>query len=186
VDDGVLDRGETPPLPWIAALAHLKARAGLERAAHALPRLPDAWVLGADTVVVKDGDVIGQPRDADEARAITHRLRRGEHRVVTAVALARLHRDEARATRDARPRVRWLIDTARVRVGDIPDTEIDAYIAGGGWSGKAGAYNFAERQSAGWPIECRDDPTTVMGLPMRRLTPLLRALVNGKSSGDNA
>ena len=41
------------------------------------------------------------------------------------------------------------------------------------WRGKAGAYNLADRVADGWPIECEGDPTTVMGLPMRRLTEAL-------------
>ena len=51
---------------------------------------------------------------------------------------------------------------------------IYSYVAGGEWRGKAGAYNLSERIQAGWPIECKGDPTTVMGLPMRKLSRLLK------------
>jgi septum formation protein len=53
--------------------------------------------------------------------------------------------------------------------GDVDDDAIDEYVASGQWRGKAGGYNLEERLEAGWPIECEGDPTTVMGLPMRRL-----------------
>jgi len=77
---------------------------------------------------------------------------------------------------------RWLVaDRAVVRVGPISDEQIEAYVASGEWRGKAGAYNLSERIEAGWPIECLGDPTTVMGLPMRRLPEWLkRAGVNGQ------
>ena len=40
----------------------------------------------------------------------------------------------------------------------------------GMWQGKAGGYNLSERHSAGWPLTWQGDPTSVMGLPMHRLT----------------
>jgi septum formation protein len=65
-------------------------------------------------------------------------------------------------------------DRATVRLGRIAPPEIDGYVASGQWRGKAGAYNLAERLEAGWPITYEGDPGTIMGLPMRRLAPLLR------------
>lgn len=158
VDDGALAKPpETPPSHWVAALAHLKARAARGRAAS-----PDAVVLGADTMVVKQGRLIGQPADEDEAREIIESLQRGEHEVMTGVALLF-------------PRGRRVVftDVARVRVGEIARERIDAYVASGLWRGKAGAYNLEERLAEGWPIEHAGDPGTIMGLPMRRLLPAL-------------
>jgi predicted house-cleaning NTP pyrophosphatase (Maf/HAM1 superfamily) len=66
-----------------------------------------------------------------------------------------------------------------VRVGHIPDLEIEWYLASGQWRGKAGAYNLSERLTAGWPIEYDGDPGTIMGLPMRKLTGRLAAFVAG-------
>ena len=47
----------------------------------------DAWVLSADTIVVIDGDVLGKPRDAADARAMLRRLSGRAHEVMTAVVL---------------------------------------------------------------------------------------------------
>lgn len=158
LDDGDLRPPACDPLNWVAALAYLKARRVSDGA-------PDRRVLGADTVVIKHGTIIGQPRDADHAREIVVTLRDGEHRVATGVALLEPGRERV-----------LFVDVARVRVGAIPDSAIDAYIASGDWRGKAGAYNLSERQDAGWPLECNGDPATVMGLPIRRLRPLLASL----------
>jgi len=158
LDDGDLTDAGSDPTHWVAALAYLKARRVRDDA-------PDRFVLGADTVVVKDGAVIGQPRDAAHAREIVRLLRDGEHTVATGVALLR----------PGAPRLLF-VDVARVRVGAVPDREIDAYLATGDWRGKAGAYNLSERQDAGWPLVCEGDPATVMGLPIRRLGPLLAKL----------
>ena len=152
LDDGLIAASTSvAPEEWVAALAYLKARAGAEQ----LP--PGSLVLGADTVVVKDSRIIGQPRDESHAREIIRALRNTDHEVVTGVAII-----------SADQRLIFS-DSAHVIVGDIPDASIESYLASAQWRGKAGAYNLAERQQAGWPIEVTGDPTTVMGLPMQRL-----------------
>lgn len=163
LDDATLRMGAgAGPRAWVSSLAHLKAAAtlGMLRSDTARPLV----VLGADTLVVKEGRVIGQARDADEARSILVALRSGSHSVVTGVAILS----------PGRPRVIFC-DEAAVRVGDVRDADIDSYLASGAWRGKAGAYNLEERIGAGWPIEFDGDPATVMGLPMRLLVPRLRA-----------
>ena len=65
----------------------------------------------------------------------------------------------------------------------LDDGEIERYVSAGGWRGKAGGYNLAERLAAGWPIRCEGDPTSVMGLPMARVAPLLRELGCGPKGG---
>ncbi|QOI99484.1 MAG: Maf family protein [Phycisphaeraceae bacterium] len=152
-DDADLAPGRVTPAQWVAALAYLKAAAGVARGA-SIPGV--RVVLGADTACVKDGRLIGTPRDAGEAGAMIRSLSGGTHAVVTGVSMI-----------DVRTGRRTLFaETATVRVGALPDTEIDAYVASGGWEGKAGGYNLRERLDAGWPIEYEGDPTTIMGLPM--------------------
>ncbi|TVQ30782.1 MAG: hypothetical protein EA376_11720 [Phycisphaeraceae bacterium] len=188
VDDGELKPGRVSPEQWVAALAYLKARAGLERLMRGsnrrarsvsegfpehggTPTVEDdgRWhgvVLGADTVVVKDGEIIGQPRDKEHAGWIVRRLESGSHDVVSGVALLGPGDGERLL----------LVDRSRVTVGAIGDARIESYLASEDWRGKAGAYNFSERIADGWPIACEGDETTVMGLPMRRLTPILTSL----------
>jgi len=162
LDDAELAPGRrTTPRAWAIALAHLKARSAIE-ALRAMGG-ETTIVLAADTMVVKEGSLIGKPRDEADARRILLRLEGGEHEVVSGTALI-----------DVRTgRRRLLVDVARVRVGAIGRERIEAYVASGGWSGKAGAYNLDERLADDWPIQHQGDPGTIMGLPMRKLIPAL-------------
>lgn len=173
VDDGLLQPGEVTPPEWVASLAFLKASSGLASLPGGTPG--ERWVvLGADTLVVKDGELIGQPRDAAHARRIVSRLSGGSHRVLTGIAII----DPVLGERH------MLVDRADVRVGELDREEIDRYVAAGGWRGKAGGYNLNERLEAGWPIEYEGDPATIVGLPMRRLVPLLERIgVGGVGAG---
>lgn len=180
-DDSVLEGGGTGgraggvsgcPEHWVAALAYLKARAGAD-----LARVRDVeWALGADTACVLRSEsrvmTIGTPRDVDEARSMLRAMlpRPGEqekrHDVLTGAAMVH--------ARDSRRII--FVDVAHVCMGAVDDSALEAYLASGQWAGKAGAYNLADRQAAGWPLSVEGDPATVMGLPMRRLVPLLRQL----------
>ena len=158
LDDAQLDPGGASPEQWVAALAYLKAKSALASGGVKAP-----VVLGADTVVVKNGEIIAAPVDEPDARRILHTLRNGEHEVLTGVALV----DSGTGERDL------FVDKARVRLGNISDETIEAYLRTGAWQGKAGAYNLAERIADGWPIEFHGDPGTIMGLPMQTLVPRL-------------
>jgi septum formation protein len=165
VDDSTLHPGEVTAQQWVASLAFLKASAGIDRLPAPTPG-EEHLVLGADTLVVQDGELIGQPRDADHAYEIISRLANAVHEVHTGVAVLNPRRGDRH----------MFVDTAVVRVGDIPGREIAAYVNSGQWRGKAGAYNLHERLDAGWPISYEGDDTTIVGLPMRRLLPLLAKL----------
>jgi septum formation protein len=167
IDDAQLQPGQVTPEMWTAALAYLKAMA----AAAGMPPGGTWLVVGADTVCVKDGQLVGQPADEADARRILELLQDGEHDVVTGVALL-----QGNAWRHL------FVDRARVRVGHIGEHRIQEYLASGEWKGKAGAYNLLERIEAGWPIEYSGDPTTIMGLPMRALLTRLAALEKRKQA----
>ncbi len=158
VDDGRLRPGPVPPRWWVAALAWFKG-AWVARAIAAESPEARGTVLAADTVCVLDGRVVGQPPDAAAARATIAAVAGGSHRVLTGVALVELPGMSRRL----------LVDEATVACGPLAPEEIDAYVAGEAWRGKAGGYNLEERTAAGWPLRCDGDPATVVGLPMRRL-----------------
>ncbi|MEO1130849.1 MAG: Maf family protein [Planctomycetota bacterium] len=162
IDDAELRPKAVPPVHWAASLAYLKARGGLRFTKAGI-------VLGADTIVDKAGDIIGQPRDADHARNTILQLSGGSHSVISGVAL--LWRDEKGTVQRS-----IFADTSTVHVGALPSDAIEAYIDSGDWRGKAGGYNLSERIEAGWPITFDGDPATVMGLPMQRLIPMLEIL----------
>ena len=161
VDDSGLSPGGADARAWVMSLAFLKASAAV---GDELARAGGVVILGADTVCVKQGRIIGKPSSEAHAREIIRSLSDGEHEVLTGVALicpGTLHRD-------------IYVDRSVVRVGPIADDMIDAYLASGQWRGKAGAYNLSERLDAGWPLECLGDPTSVMGLPMGTLEQRVR------------
>jgi len=162
LDDARLRPTAAPAPEWVCGLAYLKAEV--------VRRMVDtdlsSVILGADTVVVKEGDIIGQPHSREEAERTLHRLEDGRHHVLTGVAIV--------CASTARRVI--FADAAEVRVGRLGPERIEAYLDSEDWRGKAGAYNLAERLVDGWPIEFQGDPTSVMGLPMRRLAPLLRRL----------
>jgi nucleoside triphosphate pyrophosphatase len=108
------------------ALAHRIARA---KALHIAARRPEAVVLAADTIVVLRGDVLGKPRDADEARRMLNRLRGRRHRVITAVCVIAPGR---------RPRIEHVV--TRVNMRPYATEEVDAFIASGSPFDKAGGY----------------------------------------------
>lgn len=150
------------PECWVAALAYFKAAA-----ACSLVEDPTALILGADTVCLADNQILGQPRDDAHAESMLRQMARATHRVLSGVALL----DPARQSRLI------FAESADVTVGRLGEDDIRQYLDSKMWQGKAGAYNLEERIQAGWPIRCVGDPATVMGLPIRTLTPILtRAL----------
>ncbi len=155
IDDGRLRRGDAcVPESWVMALAYLKAAATARQDGIT----PGSVVVGADTVCVHDGAILGQPADAADAERMVRAMAGREHEVLTGVALVA----------PGSGRRRLFVDRSRVRVGSIPDDRVRSYVAGSGWRGKAGAYNIAERLAAGWPIEFDGSMDSIMGLPVQR------------------
>ena len=154
------DVDETPRPGESAEL--LAPRLAREKAMAVASRRQGSWVLGADTLVVIDADVLGKPRSPAEAERMLGRLSAREHRVVTAVALAR----------DGT--VHEACDVTRVRFRSIAPEQIRAYVATGEPMDKAGAYGV---QGAGAALVERieGDFFGVMGLPLRLVVDLLAA-----------
>lgn len=160
IDDGELIPGAVDPQHWVAALAYLKAASSAKAfvgTPRDEPRL-NTVIIGADTVCVHDGRIIGQPRDRQDAHAMIVAMSDAEHEVLTGIAIV----DPLTGRREL------FIDRSVVRVGTIPESEIVAYLDSGQWAGKAGAYNITERLAAGWPIAFLGDETSIVGLPMTR------------------
>jgi septum formation protein len=165
VDDGDLSPQGCGPAEWTTALAWLKARAAGDRARAEGGELAMLPIIAGDTVCEQDGALIGQPLDASEAAAMIRSFRDGSHRVWTGLCLLLPGQDR-----------RIGAESAEVRLGPVPDAEVEAYVASGQWQGKAGAYNLGERLEAGWPIRYEGHASTIMGLPL----PLLERLLKGE------
>jgi septum formation protein len=126
-------------------------------------REPDALVIGSDTIVVVDGDVLGKPRDEGDAAHMLRRLSGRSHIVVTAVAVA--WRGETRSA----------VEEVNVTFHSLSDDDITAYIATREPMDKAGAYGI---QGYGATIVERVDGDyfAVMGLPLQLLVRVLAEL----------
>jgi len=123
---------------------------------------PDAVVIGSDTVVVVDHEILGKPVDRDDARRMLTLLQGRAHHVITAVALlAPGYPDHL------------IADTASVRMRPASLEEIRAYVETGEPMDKAGAY-AAQGQGARFIERIDGDPTTVIGLPLQKLAAVLR------------
>jgi septum formation protein len=122
---------------------------------------PEAVVLGSDTVVELDHDVLGKPADLAEARAMLRRLAGRDHHVCTAVALV----CSARA-------IDVVLSTSVVRMKPFDELVHERYLATGESLGKAGAYSI---QGAGGDLvdSIDGDFPTVVGLPLRMVAQLL-------------
>lgn len=143
------------PAAFAESAAYFKARSVAED--H-----PDRIVLGADTVVALGGVIFGKPADAADARRILAALAGTTQQVITGVALYR-HAARRRLIRHA---------VTHVTMRPMTDAELDEYIAGGEWEGKAGAYGiqgtadrFVERTEGSF--------SNVVGLPVELVVEML-------------
>jgi septum formation protein len=126
-------------------------------------QFPHALVLGADTIVAVDDEILGQPGDEATARRMLQALNGKWHEVLTGVALLRVN-DSIR-----------LIDheVTRVRFADLSAAEIDWYVATGEPLDKAGAYAIQGR-AAPFIEEIQGDYFNIVGLPIRLVYELIR------------
>lgn len=121
-------------------------------------------VLGADTVVVIGGEILGQPRDDGDARRMLNLLSGKWHEVVTGIALIRAGQT---------PQVLIDHETTRVRFCEMSADEIDWYVSTGEPRDKAGAYAIQGR-GALFIEEIQGDYFNIVGLPVRLLYELSR------------
>jgi septum formation protein len=148
---------------FVARIAQAKARFGID--VLAMRRLPLRPVLAADTVVVVDGDILGQPADRAEATAFLRRLSGRTHEVRTFVAVARA----------AGPRIDSFTaeSVSTVRFAALSARQIDRYCAGGEPYDKAGGYAI-QGVAAAFVERLEGSYSGVMGLPLYETAQLLR------------
>jgi septum formation protein len=149
-------RAGEQPGPHAERLARGKAQAIAERE-------PDAVVIGSDTVVILDDEVLGKPRDLDEAVHLLMRLQGREHVVATGIAVC------------AEGTLRSGVERVRVRFRPLTEATASAYATTGEPMDKAGAYGI---QGYGATLVERIDGDffAVMGLPICRMIELLEAV----------
>jgi septum formation protein len=128
-----------------------------ENAMRKATAVPGGRVLGADTIVVVDGRILGKPRDAAQAREFLELLGGRTHEVVSGVALVE----------DGAASVSFH-ETTRVTFRALDGAALDWYVRTGEWEGRAGGYAI---QGAGVAVVAgiEGDYLNVVGLPLARL-----------------
>jgi septum formation protein len=149
--------GESPE-SLVQRLARDKALAGLRRDGGGRP------VLGADTIVVADGEVFNKPADRADAMRMLMALGGREHQVMTAVAVA-----------TASDAVQEALSVTRVRMRPVTTTEAGAYWDSGEPAGKAGGYAI-QGLGAMFIEHIAGSYSGVMGLPLYETARLLQAV----------
>jgi septum formation protein len=125
-------------------------------------RVPGSTILGADTVVVIENEILGKPLDDEDARRMLRLLRDRWHQVLTGVALVNGETGSAKVAHEV----------TEVRFAAMSEDEISWYVATGEPQDKAGAYAI-QGQGARFIKEIRGDYFNVVGLPVRLLYELL-------------
>lgn len=135
----------------------------LAKAKSVAVKYPDSLVIGADTVVDCEGEIIGKPADAADAERITRKLFSKPHKVITGLTIVKIRENieviEA--------------DTTTVFPKKMTSQQIAEHIRGGSWQDKAGAYAIQETGDE-FVEKIEGSLTNVMGLPMELLENLLK------------
>ena len=148
-----------PPGDYVTRIASNKAMTGWTRALERrLPRLP---VLGADTTVTLDGEIIGKPANTEDAAKILRKLSGREHEVFSAVAVA------------MNDNVTSKLSSSRVRFAELSDLLIQDYVDTGEPMDKAGAYGV-QGKAATFIAEINGSYSGIMGLPLFETAQLLK------------
>ena len=145
-------------LPAEQAVAELSRRKALaSRVVH-----PGRFILAADTLVTLDGESLGKPKDAEEARNMLRRLSGRTHEVCTGVTVI-----------TPEGRIFTAADVSHVSFVPLSEAEIEAYVLSGEPMDKAGAYAI-QGAAAQWIRKMEGSPSGVIGLPLCEVRALLK------------
>lgn len=144
--------GEGDPAEVVLENALRKARAVAE---------PGALVIGCDTDVAVEGRLLGKPADEEEAKGHIEALSRGEHEVLSGLAIA-----------GPEPgRMRSGVERAAVTFRPLALGEVETYVATGEWRGRSGGY-AVQGEAADFVERIEGDVDNVVGLPLALLLDL--------------
>ena len=176
------------PIAYVVRLAREKAEAVLRKAASNLPDVADRGtegletkglgpaetvvVLGADTTVEVDGQILAKPADAADAARMLRQLSGRTHRVITGVAV--VYAQAPKPNSEASIRSEVAAEVTGVRFLTMSDAEIASYVATGEPMDKAGAYGIQGR-AARWIPRVEGCYFNVMGLPLALVSTMLGA-----------
>lgn len=152
------DIDETPGAGESAV--HYVERLAREKALAVHATEPNSIVVGSDTSVVLGGQILGKPRNREDAADMLRQLSGITHQVMTAVAIVSRNTCESR------------VAVTEVRFRRLSDEEIDAYVASGESMDKAGGYGIQGRGGI-FVEELRGSYSAVVGLPLQETAELL-------------
>jgi len=141
-------------------------RLALEKAEVVVARFPDAMVIGADTTVVLDGEVMNKPVDAADAERMLRWLSGRTHQVYTGLAVVR-----------GGVKVSG-VERTDVVFREIEEEELAVYLASGDAMDKAGAYGI-QGYAARWIPRIEGDYFNVVGLPLAAVVGMLGEVLLG-------
>lgn len=144
--------------------AELVTRLAYQKAADVARRFTEGIVIGCDTIVECNGQILGKPSDEVHARGILQILSGQEHRVFSGLCLWRIPH--------GRPQIR--VAVTRLRMDRLSEAQLEEYLAGGQWEGKAGAFGYQDR--LGWVHIVEGSESNVVGLPLELLAEMLREM----------
>lgn len=145
-------------------IPELLAREKVSAVIHSLPSQQEIqWVLGADTVIVKNGRIFGKPQSADEAAEFLKEFQGSTHTVITAVVLYN-GKQKSTTSRVARTKVTF---------APMTDDEIQWYLESGEWHGAAGGYRIQSLASI-FIEKIEGSQSCVTGLPIHELYDMLK------------
>jgi septum formation protein len=151
------------PIAYVERLAREKAQAAFQAALGDVESADGLVVLGADTTVTLDNQILGKPEDAENAARMLRLLSGRTHRVITGVAVVTATGVEVAA------------EITSVTFLEMPEEEIASYVASGEPMDKAGAYAIQGR-AARWIPSIQGDYFNVVGLPIAMVTTLLEGV----------
>ena len=164
-----------PPIDYALRLAREKAEA-------VAAKYPQSYVLGADTIVVLNGEVLGKPKDQQDAARMLRLLSGHSHEVTTAVSLIAPSTippstvpPETAVPFNVVPGTlaETRASTTKVFFREIAEPEIQQYVAGGEPMDKAGAYAIQGGASR-WTDRIEGEFSNVVGLPLSLVTEMLK------------
>ena len=156
----IIQASKIPELPREGEAPQACAeRLAREKALDVFRQRPQDFVLGADTIVIVGGQILGKPRDAADAARMLRLLSGRTHQVTTGVCLIGPDRKGRSSLQETRS------ETTRVTMSKLMDDDIESYVATGEPLDKAGAYAIQGIASR-WISRIEGDYFNVVGLPV--------------------
>lgn len=119
-------------------------------------------IIGSDTIVIFEGEVMGKPKDKKDAKRMLKKLSGNTHEVYTGVTILSIQ--------DGKKQTKSFHECTKVKMYPISDEQLDEYLNQSlSWADKAGAYGIQEEFGARYIKKIKGDYNNVVGLPTSRL-----------------